>query len=126
MTLRYSWRFLLAPLAVLSLSTLGAAASTLDPIRIAVPPADDVAGESSVLAPETRRAAPARSRRRRLRPPPHDDGEGEDALAAANSHRERSGRWATYEQIPRRPIAQPSYDAYRYPIPPGSRAGTTS
>ena len=54
---------------------------------------------------------------------PGEGGEPEDALAAANIHRERSGRWATYEQIPRRPDRPASYDAYRYPVPPGLPGG---
>lgn len=45
--------------------------------------------------------------------------EGTVAEAHANTHRERSGRWATYEQIPRLPERPADYDAYRYPIPPG-------
>jgi murein DD-endopeptidase MepM/ murein hydrolase activator NlpD len=52
---------------------------------------------------------------------PSDDG---PALAAqANAHRERSGKWATYEQIPRLPERPADYDLYRYPIPPGLADG---
>ncbi len=43
--------------------------------------------------------------------------------ARPNSHRERSGRVATYEQIPRLPERPADYDAYRYPIPPGLAGG---
>ena len=50
---------------------------------------------------------------------PGDPESSEDALAAENAHRERTGRWAVYEQIPRRPDRPASYDAYRYPVPPG-------
>jgi murein DD-endopeptidase MepM/ murein hydrolase activator NlpD len=49
--------------------------------------------------------------------------DGPLAEAKANAHRERSGRWATYEQIPRLPDRPPDYDAYRYPIPPGLPGG---
>ncbi len=37
----------------------------------------------------------------------------------ANAHRDKSGHWAEYEQIPRLPDRPSDYDAYRYPIPPG-------
>lgn len=43
--------------------------------------------------------------------------------AQANAHRERSGKWATYEQIPRLPERPADYDLYRYPIPPGLAGG---
>lgn len=45
--------------------------------------------------------------------------EGPVAEAKSNGHRERSGRWTTYEQIPRLPERPADYDVYRYPIPPG-------
>lgn len=45
--------------------------------------------------------------------------DGPVAEARANAHRERSGKWSTYEQIPRLPERPRDYDAYRYPIPPG-------
>src|SRR5689334_18641745 len=46
-----------------------------------------------------------------------------DPPIAANMHRERSGRWAQYDQIPRRPDRPADYDLYRYPIPPGLPGG---
>jgi hypothetical protein len=49
--------------------------------------------------------------------------DGPVAEAHANSHRERTGRWATYEQIARLPERPADYDAYRYPIPPGLAGG---
>ncbi len=49
--------------------------------------------------------------------------DGPLAPAMANAHRERSGRWAEYEQIPRLPERPKDYDAYRYPIPPGLANG---
>jgi murein DD-endopeptidase MepM/ murein hydrolase activator NlpD len=49
--------------------------------------------------------------------------DGPLAEAQANGHRDRSGHWATYEQIPRLPDRPTDYDAYRYPIPPGLAGG---
>lgn len=46
-----------------------------------------------------------------------------DAPAMRGAHRERSGRWTLYDQIPRRPERPSDYDAYRYPIPPGLSGG---
>ena len=45
--------------------------------------------------------------------------DGPLAPSSPNAHREKSGRWAQYEQIPRLPDRPSDYDAYRYPIPPG-------
>jgi murein DD-endopeptidase MepM/ murein hydrolase activator NlpD len=45
--------------------------------------------------------------------------DGTLAPALPNTHREKSGRWTQYEQIPRLPDRPSDYDAYRYPIPPG-------
>lgn len=49
--------------------------------------------------------------------------DGPLAEARPNAHRDPSGRWATYEQIPRLPERPADYDAYRYPIPPGLDGG---
>ncbi|MBX3232427.1 MAG: peptidoglycan DD-metalloendopeptidase family protein [Labilithrix sp.] len=49
--------------------------------------------------------------------------EGTAAESRTNTHRERSGRWSTYDQIPRLPERPADYDAYRYPIPPGVAGG---
>lgn len=46
---------------------------------------------------------------------PGDD-EGLDAPVEENAHIERSGRYAIYDQIPRRPDRPADYDLYRYPI----------
>ena len=43
--------------------------------------------------------------------------------AVENAHRERSGKWVLYDQIPRRPDRPSDYDAYVYPIPPGLPGG---
>ena len=49
--------------------------------------------------------------------------EGEDAPIVASSHFERSGRYAIYDQIPRRPDRPADYDLYRYPTPPSLAGG---
>lgn len=49
--------------------------------------------------------------------------DGPIAPALPNAHRNKSGRWAQYEQIPRLPDRPSDYDAYRYPIPPGLANG---
>lgn len=46
-----------------------------------------------------------------------------EAPAAQNAHRERSGKWVLYDQIPRRPDRPSDYDAYVYPIPAGLPGG---
>jgi murein DD-endopeptidase MepM/ murein hydrolase activator NlpD len=109
--------FAIPALALLALATLGGSASTLPALRITLPgpasrPLAALDGDSEC-------------------PPgsipdgdvcvhlPGAEGDVDEALASANIHRERSGRWAAYEQIPRRPDRPASYDAYRYPIPPG-------
>ncbi len=48
-----------------------------------------------------------------------DISEGAPKEPTPNGHRERNGRWAVYEQIPRLPERPAEYEAYRYPIPPG-------
>ncbi len=55
--------------------------------------------------------------------PTGDPGEGAAKQASANAHRERSGAWAVYEQIPRLSERPAEYEAYRYPIPPGLPGG---
>src|SRR5437016_4892056 len=54
---------------------------------------------------------------------PGDGEDGADSPASANLHRERSGRWSAYDQIPRRPDRPADYDAYRYPVTPGLPGG---
>ncbi len=56
---------------------------------------------------------------------PDFDGELPLLSAMENIHRERSGRWAIYEQIPRMPERPANYDRYRYPIPSGLAGGHT-
>jgi murein DD-endopeptidase MepM/ murein hydrolase activator NlpD len=40
-----------------------------------------------------------------------------DVLTQTNAHRDRSGRWSVYEQVPKRLDRPADYDAYRYPVP---------
>lgn len=54
---------------------------------------------------------------------PGDSEEESDAPIAENAHRERSGKWVLYDQIPRRPDRTADYDAYLYPVPPGLPGG---
>ncbi len=49
--------------------------------------------------------------------------EESDAPIEQNAHRERSGKWVLYDQIPRRADRTSDYDAYAYPIPPGIPGG---
>jgi murein DD-endopeptidase MepM/ murein hydrolase activator NlpD len=108
-------------LAALALSSLGAAKPTGAATHIDLTPNERGAPNAAQLAsPCPAGTLPDGDVCVHL---PGDPGEGEDALAAENSHRERTGRWAVYEQIPRRPDRPASYDAYRYPVPPGLPGG---
>src|SRR5262245_66623424 len=49
--------------------------------------------------------------------------EGPLLTSQSNAHRDRSGNWTTYDQIPRLPARPSDYDLYRYPIPPGLPQG---
>ena len=51
------------------------------------------------------------------------NGESPELSPSKSAHRERSGEWNVYDQIPRRPERPADYDAYRYPIPPGLAGG---
>lgn len=53
----------------------------------------------------------------------HLEDEAAEPAIERGAHRERSGRWFVYDQIPRRPERPADYDAYRYPIPPGLANG---
>ena len=50
-------------------------------------------------------------------PVPSDRG-SESALAERGAHRDKSGQWRVYEQIPRRPDRPADYAKYRYPVEP--------
>jgi len=109
----------LAALTALSFATLGTARAHRDPVRVSLTPV-----ESSIDAPLSAPCAagtfPDGDACVHL---PGDARSSEDALSAENAHRERTGRWAVYEQIPRRPDRPASYDEYRYPVPPGLPGG---
>ncbi|HMJ10857.1 MAG TPA: M23 family metallopeptidase, partial [Polyangiaceae bacterium] len=51
-------------------------------------------------------------------PVPIEGAGGEELTAKTNVHRERSGRWRVYDQIPRRPERPADYRLYRMPVPP--------
>jgi len=101
-------------LLLLSFATLGAAGApaeeTVDPPHLATAfrnqrcPADSLPDDAICVT---------------LRP--HD--ESPELISSRNGHRERNGEWDTYDQIPRRPDRPASYDAYRFPIPPGLAGG---
>ena len=50
-------------------------------------------------------------------PVPGESAGGEALDPQAGAHRDRSGRWRMYEQIPRRPERPADYRRYRLPIP---------
>ncbi|HWL85955.1 MAG TPA: peptidoglycan DD-metalloendopeptidase family protein [Polyangiaceae bacterium] len=105
-------KFAAGALFVVVVTSLGAGASPLAPLRLGI-------------AVATRAAALSQACPEGMLPdgdacvhlPSKDNDDGEDALVATNAHRERSGRWAVYDQIPRRPDRPADYDAYRYPVP---------
>ncbi|MBX3202366.1 MAG: M23 family metallopeptidase [Labilithrix sp.] len=117
-------RWLWVGLAVLAFVVLGAGSPALLPAKAhaaAAPRTDDEAtarelGGDATCPPET---APDGEACVHLTAA--DD--GPVAEARANTHRERSGRVTTYEQIPRLPERPADYDLYRYPIPPGLAGG---
>lgn len=47
-----------------------------------------------------------------------ESGSGAGLSGERNVHRDRSGRWTFYEQIPKLPERPADYDSYRYPVPP--------
>ncbi|MCC6663054.1 MAG: M23 family metallopeptidase [Polyangiaceae bacterium] len=51
-------------------------------------------------------------------PVPQGAAGGAELTAAENAHRDRSGAWRFYEQIPRRPERPSDYRRYRWPVPP--------
>jgi murein DD-endopeptidase MepM/ murein hydrolase activator NlpD len=117
-------RWLWIGIAALAFVVLGAPSSMLVPAKAhaAPAPATTTPGAS---APEPMQGACPRGTA------PDGDAcihltaseDGPLAEAQPNAHRERSGRWATYEQIPRLPERPADYDVYRYPIPPGLAGG---
>jgi murein DD-endopeptidase MepM/ murein hydrolase activator NlpD len=108
-----------------TVATLGAAASPLPPLRLGVRPVSDAANASADVrsgdAPCPPRTLPDGDVCVHI--PSDLDLEEADSPVSANAHRERSGRWLVYDQIPRRPDRPADYDAYEYPIPPGIPGG---
>jgi murein DD-endopeptidase MepM/ murein hydrolase activator NlpD len=108
-------------MAVLVFVVGGARARSLDPVRLAIAGGPAAAGGAAALvgggcpqgtAPDGNACVHLVA-----------GGDAPLAPALANAHREKSGRWASYEQIPRLPDRPSDYDAYRYPIPPGLPGG---
>jgi murein DD-endopeptidase MepM/ murein hydrolase activator NlpD len=115
-------RFALLALTLFGFASVGAVRSPLAPRHIAVTPADDAPAEdANAAAPCPPGTLPDGAVCVHL--PGAGDEAGEDALASENAHREKSGAWKVYEQIPRLPDRPASYDAYVYPVPPGLPGG---
>mgnify|MGYP003433931761 FL=1 len=51
-------------------------------------------------------------------PVPRDPTGGAELTQEQNLHRDRSGAWRLYDQIPRRPERPSDYRRYRWPVPP--------
>jgi len=115
-------RWLWTGAAALSFMVLGAPSAALVPGRASAPPAppEDAPRDVS-LVPGTCPRGTAPDNGACIHLVAADDGPA--AEAQPNAHRDRSGRWVTYEQIPRLPDRPADYDAYRYPIPPGLPGG---
>jgi murein DD-endopeptidase MepM/ murein hydrolase activator NlpD len=112
----------LVSLAALAFASLGSARPNREALRVSLP-MSDVGGATigtPLPAPCPVETLPDGDACVHL---PGDLGSSAEALAAENAHRERTGRWTVYEQIPRRPDRPPSYDEYRYPVPPGLPGG---
>lgn len=93
----------------------------LDPVRVAFAGAPAAAGPAALALEECPRGTvPDGDACVRLEGAADD---GPLAPALPNTHRDKSGRWASYEQIPKLPERPADYDAYRYPVPPGLPGG---
>jgi murein DD-endopeptidase MepM/ murein hydrolase activator NlpD len=112
-------RYALPALCAFVIATLGAAASPRASVSLppGVPPSSAPGWTASSCGPGT---LPDGDVCVHL---PKVDDDDPDAPALTNAHHERSGRWAIYDQIPRRPDRPADYDAYRYPVPPGIAGG---
>jgi murein DD-endopeptidase MepM/ murein hydrolase activator NlpD len=119
-------RWLLAAGVAFGFAVLGAPGRALSPIRVAIAGSTgDGDGHTNGPRSIVRAECPAGTA--------PDEGacvhltggadDGPAAPSRANVHHEKSGRLATYEQIPRLPERPSDYDAYRYPIPPGMPGG---
>jgi len=111
-------KFALAALFVVITTSLGAAAGPLSPLRLGITDVPRVTGEGADTACPVGMLPDGDAC---VHLPADDEAEG--ALVATNAHRERSGRWALYDQIPRRPDRPGDYELYRYPAPPGLPGG---
>jgi murein DD-endopeptidase MepM/ murein hydrolase activator NlpD len=122
-------RWLWIGLAALAFMVLGAQSSSVLPARArAAPPpgADEPSGRNQsgtvpALADGTCPPGTAPDGDACIHLTASDD--GPLAESQQNTHRDRSGRWTTYDQIPRLPERPADYDLYRYPIPPGLAGG---
>lgn len=113
-------RWLVGAGAAIGFAVLGAPAPALSPLRLSIPPvlgADGPAALSALGCPEG--TAPDGDACVHL----DSVDDAPFAPAQSNAHREKSGRWYAYEQIPRLPDRPADYDLYRYPIPPGGANG---
>lgn len=111
-------RWLVAAGASVGISLLGVPAPDLSPRRIAIPSA---ASGPAALAPGACPEGTAPDGDACIHLETVDD--APFAPSQPNTHREKSGRWSAYEQIPRLPDRPADYDLYRYPIPPGAPGG---
>jgi murein DD-endopeptidase MepM/ murein hydrolase activator NlpD len=112
-------RLLLPALVAIATTTLGTASLAAAPRR----PSQESNGEApKALAEADCPAATLPDGEACVRLPAEDEGAPE-TLEVQNAHREKSGRWAVYDQIPRRPDRPADYDLYRYPIPAGMPGG---
>jgi murein DD-endopeptidase MepM/ murein hydrolase activator NlpD len=111
-----------AAACAVALATLGAGASPAHALRIGVP-ADPVVQGARASESDDSTCAQGMLPDGDVCVHLPGDGDGVDAEPIANAHRDRSGHWAIYDQIPRRPDRPADYDAYRYPIPPGLPGG---
>ena len=121
-------RLALPALFAAAVATLGAAASPLPARRVVEAPPMAVPDEKRAGRPTGDLGCPAGTLPDGDPQPVcvHLPGADDDALEAPilpNLHRERSGRWTMYDQIPRRPDRPADYDVYRYPVPPGLPGG---
>jgi murein DD-endopeptidase MepM/ murein hydrolase activator NlpD len=109
-------------LGVLALSSIGARASRAPAIVVPIE-ASDTAAPNAELPEAACPPGTLLDGEVCVHLPGEGDPAAAEALATENAHRERTGAWSVYEQIPRRPDRPASYDAYRYPVPPGLPGG---
>ncbi len=108
-------RWLWVGLSVVAVVSLGARSSDVLPAAPSVAAAATAAAAPDALPPCAAGTAPDADACVHLT----NVDDGPIAESRANTHRDRTGHWASYEQIPRLPERPADYDLYRYPIPPG-------